>query len=125
MAIKITNPTMTNVGTAIQVSHGSKLDIEVNGGEFRDVKTFFNERDPLTLYEYVGLPADAPREDVRELLLELVRQQGNPSANAEQVVKASKLWGYIEHAKNAASMLEKLVSVANKGAEFIARLPLQ
>ncbi|AEJ11805.1 MULTISPECIES: hypothetical protein [Pseudomonas] len=125
MAVKFTNPTMINVGTAFEVSHGSTVDLEVDGGEFRDVTKVFNERDPVSLYQYVGLPANTPREDVRELLLELIRQEGNPDVSAEQVIKSSRLWGYIGHAEKAASMLERLLALAAKGADFMSRMPFQ
>lgn len=125
MAIKVRHTMMKDVGTAFNVPHGSKVELEVEGGVYQNVQTFFNERDSGSIYEYVGLPAETPPNDVKELLLEIVRQQNNPEVSPEQVVKSSRLWSYIEHASNAASILEKLVSIANKGAEFIARMPLQ
>lgn len=124
MAIKFTNPVMRNVKIGFDVSGGSKVDLVVEGGDYQDVGTFFIERDPISLYQYVGLPAETPPELVKQLLQDLIKQQQSAESSPEQVVKTSRLWDLIKHADNAASMLQKFVSIADKGADFMARILL-
>lgn len=122
MAIKFTNPVMRNVGIGFDVSGGSKVDLVVEGGDYQDVGTFFIERDPISLYQYVGLPAETPPELVKELLQALIKQQHSAEGSAEQVVKSSRLWDFIKHADSAASVLQKFVFIAGKGEDFMARI---
>ncbi|MFP3467739.1 hypothetical protein, partial [Leifsonia sp. SIMBA_070] len=76
------------------------------------------------LYQYLGLPPGTPPEMVRELMLELVRQGGNPDVSNVEVIEASRLWAFVENAANSATIMESLLNIAEKGAEFISQLPL-
>ncbi|WP_330509278.1 hypothetical protein V1687_11560 [Pseudomonas putida] len=123
MKAKFTNCDFMNLKNAFNVPAGSSSEFVVKGGSIRDCESAVFERDPISLYQLIGLPEDAPKELVRELLNDLVRE-GNKGESKEEIVKTSRLWAHVGNAANASSIVSAFVSLAEKGKELIDKLPL-
>ncbi|MNH32161.1 hypothetical protein D3C76_644840 [compost metagenome] len=120
--IRIKDAIVEDCNIVFDVSHGSNVDIHVEGGTFQNFGKFFNERDPMALYNHLGLPTDTPPALVHELLQQLIQRSGS-SEPVEETVKSSRLWGYVEKTANSSSILQNLIELGGKGVDFLTHLP--
>lgn len=120
--IRVKDAIVDGANIVFDVSHGSDVEIQVEGGTFQNFGKFFNERDALSLYQHLGLPTDTPPALVHELVQLLIQRSGTCEP-VEDVVKSSRLWEYVGNAANSSSILQNLVEFGDKGAEFLSNLP--
>lgn len=99
----ITENTVIGADVGIQIAASKDLNITVSGNKI-DATQGIVMREERSFLEELGLPADTPPEEVRELLVAL-QQSDASSVEREEVIRRSRLWGRIQNYANAATIL--------------------
>jgi len=112
--LTIEGNTFTNVGTAFSYSVDSESIIDFKNNRMQGVKTAIEERDPPSLIQMIGLPADTPVEDILEVVREIrdKRVSATDEAGGVEFLKHSKLWPYIERSSNIVTVISGLFAFA-------------
>lgn len=110
MKVNFTDCHIIGCGTAIEVMHGS--DVELTGSmRIIGCKKGIVERDPPSVLEALGLPLDTPPAYVREVLLALRDIPATDVSSKETAIKASNLWSIVQNSSNALSVLQSFISI--------------
>lgn len=95
----------------MEFAEGENVEITAENLVIRDCGKGIVQRDPASALAALGLPADTPRDAVREVLFALRSiPQTDPDARMKKL-KSSKLWDYVQNSANTATVIQTLITL--------------
>lgn len=112
MTITFDGCTSVDVGTVVTAPTGYPVN-------FKDCK-FFRVQKIADIYypgalQDLGLPADLPKEDLRELLLELIKNDKAPEQVQQQIIAESKLGKWLSNFGSITTIGANLITFVKEG----------
>lgn len=95
----------------IGMSVPNNVSIHVSDTVFRGNKIGFQMFDVKSAQDRLGLPIDTPNEVLLDALTQLRDRATNEDLNPKEFLKESKLWTYIQRAKDSAEVVQKIVEI--------------
>ncbi|WP_178861609.1 hypothetical protein [Thiomicrorhabdus cannonii] len=113
MAIKIIDCHIENCGTGI--SSSSDVELDISGTKIIACKKAIELRDPPSVLDSLGLPADTPTELLKEVLETLLKTESKTPVQSAEIISKASLFEWLGGIANSSSILSNLIALQQNG----------